>query len=605
MKRLVHIALAALCAITVVLPLGVISVYAAEDKGLTFSSVDMYALKSNFDKTPNTFEAWVKLPKSAASSRGGIILGNYGIGRPVVNFEIHKNGSPRLYWTDKDGVNASWVFSNVNVCNGQWTHVAIVRDIEAKKVHCYINGVRKQTMQIVDDKGAANVVPTAGLCLGGDMRSGNSRYFRGEIRSVAVYSAPLGADAIGKDPAENADSLLLSYELSISDSKTDIVDKSGNGRDAVYYKNVLWVAEKDMKPPGDYAYSFAFIGDTQTMNYVYPTKFGSIYSWIVDNVEEHKIRFVFGLGDITEKSEAAEWERAKEAIHSMDGKVEYSIVRGNHDKTAGFNNAFPWSDYKDVFDGSYNSTMINTYRTLEIGEVKYLLITLDYGANDSILRWASKIIEKHPEHNVIITTHAYLYRDGTTLDKGDVCPPTNSSAINNNGDDMWNELMSKHENIVLVVSGHDPCDRIVTLQSEGEHGNIVTQMLIDSQSTDKELGGLGMVAMFYFSEDGREVQVRYYSTVRKQYYGSLNQFSLTLDTVSKSEPVTEPVTESVTGQTGAPATDLPATAPAEKVPDGTEEKSEGISPAVFAAVCAVALCAVIAALIFAVKAKKK
>ena len=83
----------------------------------------------------------------------------------------------------------------------------------------------------------------------------------------------------------------------------------------------------------------------------------------------------------------------------------------------------------------------------------------------------SEIIENHPNHQVIITTHAYLYRDGTTLDSGDVCPPSISGGTNN-GDAIWDKLIKKHENIVLVLSGHDPCDSIILAQDKGENGNI-------------------------------------------------------------------------------------------------------------------------------------
>ena len=37
------------------------------------------------------------------------------------------------------------------------------------------------------------------------------------------------------------------------------------------------------------------------------------------------------------------------------------------------------------------------------------------------------------------------------------------------------------------------------------------------------------------SEDGKKVEVRYYSTVKKKYYQSLNQFSLSLEPVSDEE----------------------------------------------------------------------
>ena len=76
----------------------------------------------------------------------------------------------------------------------------------------------------------------------------------------------------------------------------------------------------------------------------------------------------------------------------------------------------------------------------------------------------------------------------------------------------------------MVVCGHDPTDNIVVLKTPGEYGNVVTQILIDPQGVDVA-EPTGMVAMFYFSADGNNVDVRYYSTVKNQYLKKTNQMS--------------------------------------------------------------------------------
>ncbi len=140
------------------------------------------------------------------------------------------------------------------------------------------------------------------------------------------------------------------------------------------------------------------------------------------------------------------------------------------------------------------------------------------------------MIDANPDCSVIITTHCYLFRDGTTLDSKDVCPPTTSGGYNN-GDHIWEKLVSKHKNISLVISGHDPCDKVVITKTKGEAGNTVTQMLVDPQSMDID-SPKGMICMLYFSQDGKEVQVEYFSTVRNQFFKKSNQTSFTLDIVT-------------------------------------------------------------------------
>jgi len=87
----------------------------------------------------------------------------------------------------------------------------------------------------------------------------------------------------------------------------------------------------------------------------------------------------------------------------------------------------------------------------------------------------------------------------------------------------------------MVLCGHIPCESIVTSQVTGEKGNTITQVLIDPQETDAKEQGTGLVAMLHFSEDGKNVQVRYYSTVKKAYFMTDNQCSFTLDVIEPRE----------------------------------------------------------------------
>ena len=309
----------------------------------------------------------------------------------------------------------------------------------------------------------------------------------------------------------------------------------------------------------DYAYSFAVIPDIQivTENDVKngQNNLAKLFDWIVANKESKNIQFAFGLGDITDNNNEAEWTLAKEQHAKLStAGIPYSVVRGNHDlpgygggiATDAFTAYMGTDVYRAQFEGFYESSNVaNAWRTLTVGDVKYLMLTLDYGADDDVLNWASAIIYQHPDHNVIITTHAYLFRDGTTMDEGDIVPPSTSGG-SNDGDDMWEKLVSKHENIVLVMSGHDPSESIVVNRSQGDNGNTVTAMLIDAQDVEAQEGSMGMVAMLYFSADGKTVQVEYYSTAKEKYFMSGNQFTVELDAAEAAGESTVPATGAYT-----------------------------------------------------------
>ena len=290
-----------------------------ETGGMAFSA-ELYKLGKIIDKPIYTFEATVYFPEGyIASNRGGVIIGNYTTSADCVNFEIHSNGAPRVYFKDSANKVYDIVFSNVNVYTGEWVHVAVVKE-GASTFSCYINGELKQTVS----KSAPDIVTSDIHVLGGDLRSGNEQYFKGRIKNLALYSDARTADEIKADMTSvGKDGLLLSYELDGLDSPEKIADKSGNGYDAKLYKS--YFTEK--APLADYAYSFAVIGDTQILAESYPDKFTALYDWVLGNVESKKIKFVMGLGDITNSSTTAEWELAKKNIHRMDGVVPYSLVR--------------------------------------------------------------------------------------------------------------------------------------------------------------------------------------------------------------------------------------------------------------------------------------
>ena len=144
---------------------------------------------------------------------------------------------------------------------------------------------------------------------------------------------------------------------------------------------------------------------------------------------------------------------------------------------------------------------------------------------------------------------------------------------------MWDKLVSKYENIVLVLSGHDPCDNVIATQTAGVNGNVVTQMLIDPQGVDSSLGATGMVAMLYFSNDGRTLTVEQYSTVRDEYYMNTSQFALELPESFHVEAVPEDKPEDKTEekpQDGQPTYNEPSDTAVKEDTSSADDQTESV-----------------------------
>ena len=290
-----------------------------------------------------------------------------------------------------------------------------------------------------------------------------------------------------------------------------------------------------MAEPSNYAYSLMVVGDTQVVCDKSPEGFKTIYDWILANYKAKKTKMVIGLGDITEHHDPAdvnEWNLAYENISRLFGKVPVSLIRGNHDDKMLYNGTL--YDMWEYVDGAFDSAdMCNTYQLLTVGNIHYLVLALDYGPSDEVLDWANKVCKAHPGYNVIVTTHGYMDTSGTLLKKGQKNVDDGGMAYHggeNGGEEIWSKLVSKNRNIVMVLCGHVGENGVVRRTRQRSGGmRPVVEMLINPQSIDEQHKLTGMVAMLYFSADGKTVTVQNYSTIQKKFYGE--QQTATLDVI--------------------------------------------------------------------------
>ncbi len=581
------------CMLIVILSAVTVSVFAADGTtdGWTFSKAsvgDPMYVKDYYDELPRAYEAEVNFP-SGTYSNASPIISNYRNNdtKDCFGFEIHASGKPAMYFYQTEyepSNNKVWriktyiKFDNYNVIGKGWVRLAVANEIDestGKSIYkLYVNGDLVQTV----DNYTVNVYE------GNDQRDGYKNYahdidaiysqstsreisigndgvnyFKGQLRSVAVYENALTtaeAKNTAKANMQLGDTNLMAYYDSTMSGNADgfIKDHTGNGHDA----SKAFFTRKDAL--NDYAYSFAFVGDTQflmyrdasqnTTSYTKP-----IYDWIVKNKDEKNIQFVFGLGDITDRNEYIEWEKALD-YHEMleDADIPYAIIPGNHDDYTNhvkYNAYFGEVDYfTDRITGYYKDGRVeNYYMNFDVGEHKYMVIGLQYGAPDEILAWANKVVAENSDRKVIVITHALFGYEGDWSEADTREQASTSVKTLNNGIDMWNEFISLHENIIITAAGHiDPFD-IKHRTDVGVNGNTVNSFLIDPQGLDKGTDfKTGMVAMFYFSEDGSEVQIEYVSATKTLaaqkndpdaediLYNERNQFKVNLyptDTVSQ------------------------------------------------------------------------
>ncbi|WP_216212842.1 metallophosphoesterase [Amycolatopsis aidingensis] len=277
---------------------------------------------------------------------------------------------------------------------------------------------------------------------------------------------------------------------------------------------------------GNGRFTIVVLPDTQMATESWPELFRAQTEWIAANAESRDIRYVIHEGDIVERPHQPwQWDRARSALSTLDGKVPYILAVGNHDmdahgtgnpqwerETEQFNNAFPRSRFASgpSFGGTF-PTQLNdsSYHLFSAGGVDWLVLSLKYIPTESETDWANRVIADHPDRKVLLVTHAYS--DGARKDR--------------TGQRLWDAMVRRHPNMLFVFSGHYVnAGRIV---EPGDAGNLVYQLQADYQSyTDAERNGY--LRILEFDTAAGRVDVRTYSPHANAHLTDpQNQFTLT------------------------------------------------------------------------------
>ncbi|WP_336961370.1 serine/threonine protein phosphatase [Sphingobium aquiterrae] len=188
------------------------------------------------------------------------------------------------------------------------------------------------------------------------------------------------------------------------------------------------------------------------------------------------------------RTRTVEMPIARHAYQIVAGKLPFSVVPGNHDYDANWsdaryapaedpgnpgNNRFPygmlaygglknWTSVfgadtpffkgKDWYVASYHDGA-DSAQLFTAGGYRFLHIGLEMAPADDVLRWAEGVIKAHPGLPTIISTHDHLNPKGdrepmAAVDFKAVDP------AHNNPEDVWTKLVSREDQVFMVLSGH-------------------------------------------------------------------------------------------------------------------------------------------------------
>jgi hypothetical protein len=294
------------------------------------------------------------------------------------------------------------------------------------------------------------------------------------------------------------------------------------------------------------AFTLVVLPDTQYYAESYPAILQAQAQWIEEEAATRQIIGVLHEGDVTDENSEEQWQVASDALLPLIDVVPLVLALGNHDygligwafdRTTLAHEFFPVERVtaQPTFGGSYETGRIdNTYSVLETPEGPWLILSLEFGPRDEVVDWANEVVARHEDIPTIVLTHAYLYYDDTRLDwatKGEeqLWNPHSyrlaSLAPVNDGQEIFDKLVRRHEQIDFVFCGHVLNDGVGRLTSTQDAGGVVHEILANYQEND--MGGEGFLRLIEFREGSDEVHVRTYSPWLNEYKEDAdNQFTL-------------------------------------------------------------------------------
>lgn len=152
--------------------------------------------------------------------------------------------------------------------------------------------------------------------------------------------------------------------------------------------------------------------------------------------------------------------------------------------------------YIDGFEGGGSSAQL-----FSAGGYSFLHFALEMQPGDHVFAWAEEIMARYPNVPTIVTTHEYLDRFGERTHAYYFEFALADPGFNNNPEQMWQKFIRKHDQIFLVLSGHNLGQALRIDDNDGGHK--VYQIMADYQ----ERGQAGIDAGQPLTSEGTSVGI--------------------------------------------------------------------------------------------------
>ena len=345
----------------------------------------------------------------------------------------------------------------------------------------------------------------------GTLTNGASFVFPGTPYRTTSNSSPDAPTLVA--PADLATDVELDPTLQVS-----VSDPDGDDVTATFFG-------REVGAPVGEDFTFVVLPDTQ--HYVDADEArAEIYAgqtqWIADNAGWLNVAFVSHLGDVVQNADAndIEWQRADTAMDILDNAgIPNNLAPGNHDLGSSASTyvlydtyfppmrydlpANPWyGGWLGEEAGQADHRNKDNYELFTAGGIDFLIIHLEVDMPTAAVAWAEEIIDRFPNRQVIISTHAFLTAGGS---RGTSLITGRSDGLT--AEQVWTQLIDPNCNIFMVVNGHYNGENSLT--STNSCGQPVHQIVTDYQ--ERPNGGDGWMRFYVFRPSENQIEAYTYS----------------------------------------------------------------------------------------------
>ncbi|MCR5072858.1 MAG: metallophosphoesterase [Clostridiales bacterium] len=215
----------------------------------------------------------------------------------------------------------------------------------------------------------------------------------------------------------------------------------------------------------------------------HPGEYALLAEWCARFAEEKCVTILVGTGDYVGKwNSERQWNEFRSFLDIMSAKIPGLYIAGNHDYRLRTEDLSAFLNHvygnNDCSGEEYYEKGRGCYLVVEAGGLNWLIIGMSYSCGAPEREWINSVLEKYPDTPAILLFHDYLKSSGKLTAPGEW---------------IYEEVIMTHQNVRLVLCGHNHGVSVRTDWPEGPDGRFVQSVMYNVQERPSRRGSVQLL----------------------------------------------------------------------------------------------------------------